>query len=114
MRLCVFDISGLFWRYTKGSKGKPIGDAAERTLGKVRQLADGFDRIIHCADAGKSWRTAIDPAYKAKREEKDPADVEQYRYVQRALEAMGHTVFVAREQPEHPGLYLEADDEIAA
>lgn len=114
MRICVFDLSSLYWRFANGSAGRELHGAFERTLGRVHELASGFDRVVHCCDAGTSWRTAIDPAYKAKRPPKEPSLVEQYRRTQEALAAQGHVVYVGREHPEHPGLYLEADDEIAA
>jgi 5'-3' exonuclease len=103
--LLLIDLSAIFWAKWHSAAGKPIDTAYNYTMARVRQLAQGYDRVAVCCDVGKSFRAEIDSTYKANRPPKDPAALGQVQRVCERLEADAFCILSA------PG--FEADDVIA-
>lgn len=103
--LLLIDLSAIFWAKWHSAAGRPIDTAYNYTMARVRQLAQGYDRVAVCCDVGKSFRAEIDSTYKANRPPKDPAAIGQVQRVCERLEADAFCILSA------PG--FEADDVIA-
>jgi 5'-3' exonuclease len=103
--LLLVDLSAIFWTKWHGAAGQPIDTAFEYTVGKVRQLATGFEKVAVCCDTGRSFRYDINPTYKAKRPPKDEAALAQLARVRGELSKLGFTLI------EEDG--FEGDDLIA-
>lgn len=103
--LLLIDLSAIFWAKWHSAAGKPIDTAYNYTMGRVRQLAHGYDRVAVCCDVGKSFRAEIDSTYKANRPPKDPAAMGQ---AQRVVDRLTADAFCVLSSPG-----FEADDIIA-
>lgn len=113
MRVIVFDLSSLYWSVAM-ARGLTDPEAPyEITIGRVVKLSSGFDSVaVACDGPGKSFRTAIDAAYKADRAERAPKLWAQLDAVRAELERRGFAVFVPPAYPD--GLFPEGDDVIAS
>ena len=106
MKFLLVDLSAIFRRHWHVAEGEPLNEARSRTLNDVRSLAQGFDRVAICCDAGrKCFRHDLFPEYKAHREK---AGNDLYELMDRARDDLGkdgYHVFSADG--------FEADDVIA-
>lgn len=122
LKIILFDM-GIFWRYMLGAAGKDPDAAFNAFIALVKRLSVGFDRVVIAADSGKSFRTRIDPKYKANRPARLPWQYEQLQRLKERLVLDGCHLF---EAPEWTGtgerywlasgstekVFLEADDVI--
>lgn len=112
MRLLIVDLSYVFWSI---ALSKPDGGAEaplELSLGRIHQLADGFDHVaIACDGPGKSFRSSLVEGYKAGRAERAP---HLWALLARLKEVCATKYHVFQPPPYDDGLYPEADDVIAS
>lgn len=110
MRLVIFDLSWLFWSVAMGPASAEPNAPYELTIGRIKQLSDGFDRVAIACDGGRSFRTEIDPDYKRNRRERPPHLWQQLDAVREDAARFG-CVFVPPAYPD--GTYPEGDDVVA-
>src|SRR5215510_13660666 len=94
--LLLTDLSSIFFWKWHAAAGQPIDTAFEYTVGKVRQLAAGFEKVAICCDTGRSFRYDLNPSYKAKRPPKDEPALAQLARVRQELTAAGFTLIEAQ------------------
>jgi 5'-3' exonuclease len=100
--IAAIDLAAIYWRHWHATGADSAPDAAARaTATQVRDIARRHDHAAVCLDSGKSWRRelydgdesdvgrAICAAYKATRDEKPPAALDQLRRVREQLDADG-------------------------
>jgi 5'-3' exonuclease len=100
--IAAIDLAAIYWRHWHATGADSAPDAAARaTATQVRDVARRHDLSAVCLDSGTSWRRelydgdeselgrAICAAYKATREEKPPAALDQLRRVREQLDADG-------------------------
>jgi 5'-3' exonuclease len=103
MRLIAFDVSGIFWNAAMGGAGKDDVEAPFRlTCDTIRNLSDGYDRVVIAVDAPTCFRSKLLPSYKGNRPERYEWQWEQLRRVLAWAEQAGHHVLRADD--------FEADD----
>jgi 5'-3' exonuclease len=104
-RLILIDLSGLFWASWHATADQELSAAFERTVGRVRSLAQGYDLCAVACDAPPYKRKQISADYKAQRDAPPPQAVEQFQRVKERLVADGFLLWAAQG--------FEADDVIA-
>lgn len=100
--IAAIDLAAIYWRHWHATGADSAPDAAARaTATQVRDIARRHDHAAVCLDSGTSWRRemydgdesavgrAICAAYKATRDEKPPAAIDQLRRVREQLDADG-------------------------
>lgn len=103
MKIIAFDLSGIFWNAAFGGTGKEDVEAPFRiTCDVIRNLSDGYDRVVVAVDASTCFRQKVLPTYKSNRPERFDWQYEQLRRVITWAEGQGHHVFRADD--------YEADD----
>ena len=103
--LLLVDLSGIFWRNWHATADQSVGEAFNRTVNKVRSLADGFDYVAVCCDVPPYKRKELSPDYKAQRDKPEATAVEQFRLVRKRLRDDGYLLWGVKG--------YEADDVIA-
>lgn len=91
MTLLLIDLGSVYWNAYHSSANEPISAAHDRAVRHVRFLREKFAHE-HCAvacDSLRSLRKEKHPTYKANRDPKEKAAVEQLRRVKETLEADG-------------------------
>lgn len=115
LKILAVDLSLLFRRNWEVDGGRDLGAAFKRTVEIVTTLREGFDRVAIAVDSGRSFRTTIEPSYKAGRENPGSAYFEQQRRTADRLRQDGCHVFGAPMfDGSDPASYYEADDVIAS
>lgn len=104
-KLCLIDLSGLFWANWHATEAHPVGEAFSRTVEQVRRYADGFDLVAVCCDAPPYKRREIFPDYKATRDAHPPQALQQLDDVKQRIADDGTLLWSVRG--------FEADDVIA-
>lgn len=102
--LILVDLSSIFWTNWHATKDLELNETFDRTIEKVRSLADR-GRVIVCVDSPPYKRKEIDPNYKAQRDKPEPNAIEQLKRVQQRISDDGINVIGAKG--------YEADDVIA-
>jgi 5'-3' exonuclease len=102
VNVAAIDLAAIYWRHWHATGADSAPDAAARsTATQVRDIARRHDLAAVCLDSRGSWRRelydgdeseigrAICAAYKATRDEKPPAALDQLRRVREQLDADG-------------------------
>lgn len=89
MRLCLVDLSSIYWATWHAVAGQDVDAASRVSLERTRSYVDGYDAVCVCCDVGKTWRHELYSAYKANRPARDAAAYDQLRRVREQLEADG-------------------------
>lgn len=89
MRLCLVDLSSIFWATWHAVAGQDVDAASRVSLERTRSYVDGYDAVCVCCDVGRTWRHELYPQYKANRPQRDAAAYDQLRRVREQLEADG-------------------------
>lgn len=100
--IAAIDLAAIYWRHWHATGADSAPDAAARaTATQVRDIARRHDLAAVCLDSGTSWRRelaqsydsdaarAVCSQYKAQRDEKPPAALDQLRRVREQLDADG-------------------------
>lgn len=96
MKVIAFDLSGIFWTAALGGAGKDDVEAPFRiTCDTIRNMSDGYDRVVVAVDAPRCFRHDKHPPYKSKRPERYEWQWEQLRRVIAWADAAGHHVMQA-------------------
>lgn len=94
MTICVVDLSGIFWAaFMSTSDSDPASAPHDRTVGKIRRIADDFPQIGIACDHKENWRRKRDPLYKAKRAERPPQAWAQLEHTMETLRREGYPVW---------------------
>lgn len=101
-KIALVDLSAIFWRFYHASSGDSQNSARQKTLAFVSNLLAGFKEIKVCVDCPPYKRKEIYPEYKANREERPMALIEDLKRVQEELVDRGWDLLTC------PG--AEADD----
>lgn len=107
--LLLIDLSSVaypIWHVTASESPSNPNVASQQTVARVRALASSHPHAAICCDSGKSFRSEIDPEYKAQRDrEKSAAIHHQIDLAMEALRADGFPVIAVKG--------FEADDLVA-
>lgn len=102
----LIDLSSIAYPVWHMSSAEPDPNATSiKTVARVRALAASHPRAAICADSGRSFRSEIDPTYKANRPESDATLQHQIGLAIETLRADGFPVWAVKG--------YEADDLIA-
>jgi len=79
MRLALVDLSAIWWTNWHASSDGQLSAAYDSTLRMISAVAANHDQTVICLDSPKSRRKEMEPSYKAQREPKPKAALEQAR-----------------------------------
>lgn len=79
MRLALVDLSAIWWTNWHASSDGQLSAAYDNTLRMISAVAANHDQTVICLDSPKSRRKEMEPSYKAQREPKPRAALEQAR-----------------------------------
>jgi len=103
--IILIDFGSVFWAAWHSSANDAVSAAHDRAVSKVRSIANGNPFVAVCCDSPESWRKKLAPAYKANREQKEPAAIEQMSRAKETLRRDGLLLWEAEG--------FEADDVLA-
>ena len=119
LKILIVDISHAFRMAWEGAQGKELSKAYDRTVEAIAAARAGYDRTLLALDAGRSFRVALDAAYKADRTDPGAAYRDQLK---RTIERLQCDGCLAIQAPRigsdsmsgqvHAPLFAEADDVI--
>jgi len=79
MRLALVDLSAIWWTNWHASSDGQLSAAYDNTLRMISAVSANHDQTVICLDSPKSRRKEMEPSYKAQREPKPKAALEQAR-----------------------------------
>jgi len=79
MRLALVDLSAIWWTNWHATSDGQLSAAYDSTLRMISAVAANHDQTVICLDSPKSRRKEMEPSYKAQREPKPKAALEQAR-----------------------------------
>ena len=79
MRLALVDLSAVWWTNWHATSDSQLSAAYDNTLRMIGSVAANHDQTVICLDSPKSRRKEMEPSYKAQREPKPKAALEQAR-----------------------------------
>ena len=103
----LIDISAIYWRMWHASAESDVSTARRKTMAVVDGIGNrhGIENCVVCCDSPPYWRKEYFPQYKAQREERSAASIEE---LSRAIESCADAGYsIARADG------MEADDVIA-
>jgi 5'-3' exonuclease len=103
----LIDISAIYWRMWHASAEDDVSSARRKTMAVVDGIGSrhGIDNCVVCLDSPPYWRKEIYPEYKAQREARSAASIEELR---RAIESCADAGYSIAHSDG-----MEADDVIA-
>ena len=79
MRLALVDLSAVWWTNWHATADSDLSAAYDSTLRMISAVSANHDQTVICLDSPKSRRREMEPTYKAQREPKPQAALEQAR-----------------------------------
>jgi len=79
MRLAPVDLSAVWWTNWHATSDGQLSAAYDNTLRMISAVSANHDQTVICLDSPKSRRKEMEPSYKAQREPKPKAALEQAR-----------------------------------